>query len=468
MKFFDIAGTTIQGLGIGLVLTVGVVYGLIHFDYISPVYPYVVMSGSMEPAIMTGSIVLVNPKDVDYAPGDVVTFDTGSGAVTHRIVEVEGAGSTVGYITQGDANRTPDQIAVMPEQIIGEAIMTVPYVGYVAGWAKTPHGFILMVIVPATIIIYEELKLVWRELRKLGRWLRGRLSVKRSFWNPGGNRDDRVLNSSDPIASLQDDNSPILPNTPRLVHPVESNFAKLTGISVSLNDANTEEPAKIVRATVDGTSKTSFALIPVTAALVVAVGVTGSYFTSSVASSGNVLGVQVWDAPVDDQGDDPPIPANTIVINEVLPASSCSVGQTQGLFIELINMSNGVVNLQDHSLSNGEEVVGIIHAGNVNLQPGQMALLVLSTAIVNQCLGEITQDTPIINLTGSFDLTIPSLFLHGPENVIIDALMWGEEWSLEPETDESLERIEPGWDTAFGNQFEPGDFLVRQEPTPGE
>ncbi len=49
-----------------------------HFTGFKPFQAYIVSSGSMEPAIKTGSVVVVSPKS-SYQVGDVVTFYTGAG-----------------------------------------------------------------------------------------------------------------------------------------------------------------------------------------------------------------------------------------------------------------------------------------------------------------------------------------------------------------------------------------------------
>jgi len=63
-----------------------------------------VLSGSMEPAIPVGGVVVtcpVSPEDVQ--PGDIITFRSGGHHVTHRVTAVV-EGPTAGFITRGDAN----------------------------------------------------------------------------------------------------------------------------------------------------------------------------------------------------------------------------------------------------------------------------------------------------------------------------------------------------------------------------
>ena len=132
---------------------------------------YIVQSGSMEPAIKTGSIVMSYPVE-SYWIGDVVTFSQRPGSrslVTHRIMNREfpdGLDNPPVYRTSGDANEDFDTGEVRQDRVVGKVFLTIPYLGYVANFAKQPYGFLLLVIVPATIIIYEELKNIFGNLWK--------------------------------------------------------------------------------------------------------------------------------------------------------------------------------------------------------------------------------------------------------------------------------------------------------------
>lgn len=126
---------------------------------------FVVQSGSMEPAIRTGSVVVVKPAD-SYAIGDVITFGPRSKTkppTTHRIVEVRDDGN---YVTRGDANTDDDMRTVSRYEVIGRVLFSVPFAGYAVAAAQKPWGFTLIVVIPAAIIIWEELQKIWRELQK--------------------------------------------------------------------------------------------------------------------------------------------------------------------------------------------------------------------------------------------------------------------------------------------------------------
>ena len=129
----------------------------------------VVQSGSMEPAIKMGSVVVVKPAG-DYKIGEVITFGQATktkAPTTHRIADIKVADGQPIYITKGDVNNAPDQKEVSQKEVIGKVLFTVPYAGYAVDTAKKPIGFILIIVVPAVIISWDEAKKIWREMKRL-------------------------------------------------------------------------------------------------------------------------------------------------------------------------------------------------------------------------------------------------------------------------------------------------------------
>ena len=64
---------------------------------------YVILSGSMEPVIPTGSVAVVDSSKRDVRPGNIATFERHGDLVTHRILSK----TEEGYQTKGDANTDP-------------------------------------------------------------------------------------------------------------------------------------------------------------------------------------------------------------------------------------------------------------------------------------------------------------------------------------------------------------------------
>ncbi len=128
-----------------------------------------VLTGSMEPAIPTGSVVFIYPK-ADYAEGDIVTFKRIESSlevpITHRIVAAaEGDGDEREFTTKGDANDYADRNPVLESEIYGKVIFHLPFIGYLLDVAKTPWGFLAIIIIPAFLVIVDEVKKIMVSIR---------------------------------------------------------------------------------------------------------------------------------------------------------------------------------------------------------------------------------------------------------------------------------------------------------------
>jgi signal peptidase I len=98
--------------------------------------PMVVTTGSMQPAINPGDIVLSAPPepDVSLDSGTVITFEDPvrpGELITHRIDTVEPDGT---YRTRGDANSSADSYQVTTDELTGVGRLLVPAVGLPRVW----------------------------------------------------------------------------------------------------------------------------------------------------------------------------------------------------------------------------------------------------------------------------------------------------------------------------------------------
>ena len=127
----------------------------------------IVESGSMEPAIMTGSLVAIWPSQ-NYEVGEVITFKDASARVptTHRIVDTYNESGHTWFITKGDANEEADTQAVAARDIIGSVKVAVPYAGFILDFARQPLGFTFLILLPALMLIMSEVEKIWKELKK--------------------------------------------------------------------------------------------------------------------------------------------------------------------------------------------------------------------------------------------------------------------------------------------------------------
>lgn len=99
----------------------------------------VLTSGSMQPMISPGDIVLASKPAHPVEPGTVVVFNNPNkpgSLITHRVVEQLPDGS---YKTKGDANPQPDISPITQDNVIGEGALLVPTIGLPAIWAQQGH-----------------------------------------------------------------------------------------------------------------------------------------------------------------------------------------------------------------------------------------------------------------------------------------------------------------------------------------
>src|SRR3989338_592344 len=129
----------------------------------------IVKSGSMEPSIKTGSVVIIKPS-ANYTTGDVVTFgkDTKTDIpTTHRIISSRAQNGVIMFTTKGDANEDKDTSEIRQSEIHGKVLFDVPFFGYIIDLARKPLGFPVLIILPAIIVMYDEGVKIFREISKM-------------------------------------------------------------------------------------------------------------------------------------------------------------------------------------------------------------------------------------------------------------------------------------------------------------
>jgi signal peptidase len=119
-------------LSIVLVLTTWSSTGLLGF------YPTIVASGSMRPSMDVGDLAIVVETDKkDIVEGDIIQYWNEGEMTLHRVVEIERTKEATYFITKGDANNIPDIVPVLPSQIKGKMLFTIPKIGWVSIYSKT-------------------------------------------------------------------------------------------------------------------------------------------------------------------------------------------------------------------------------------------------------------------------------------------------------------------------------------------
>lgn len=360
----------------------------------------IVKSGSMEPTIPTGSLVIVKPAN-RYSIGDVITFGADTKTeipTTHRIISFTGANGETQYKTKGDANEEADTNPVARRDVIGKIVFHIPYVGFILDFARQPLGFALLIGIPAALVILEEVITISREVRLA---LRRRREGKRGEGDSGGENSAH--------------------EETRLVYlrrrAMDEIFVPmLAGPSIIRTTLQRHEP---VHADAYGMSTTLvLGLVFMSSLMSGGAGGTIAYFNDIERSLGNIFRAGEWGSEV--VGD-----PQSIVLNEFLPnpngiAYGFDFGNDasdmpQGEWVELFN--NGAVPLDLTGWYLADESGG---AGNTqaiitaaNTQPATTVIPAGGWLVVYF-------NKPVLNDTGD------SIFLYTAGGVLVDSYTYDD------------------------------------------
>jgi signal peptidase len=364
----------------------------------------VVRSGSMQPTIPVGSLVVVRKNTSQYQIGDVVTFQLGNVYVTHRIKSIQ----ENQFQTQGDANNAPDTQLVSQTSVIGKVWISIPYIGKTLTFVKTPKGFSLLIILPAFIIVIQEVFAIGRELEKMK--LSKKIVQKKVL-------DMRVVPSQAKIKKME---------------------AKETKASRSRLSQALTMVIIVGLSTVSGTK---------------------AYFSDIAQSTNNTFSAAASFSH---------IVINELYYDVCTPASTCGT-DPQNEWVELYNPTSSAIVLTDWKLEDdngtdtlpsgttiaaGSFLVITSEVGTFTFWPAVPAgqRVILGSSIGGNALG------------GQGD----KLLLRNPANTIIDGVSYGTDTSvLNPSVPDvarghSIERDPDGKDTDSAT-----DFVDRTTPQPG-
>lgn len=408
---------------------------------------FIVSSGSMEPAIPVGSAILVIPKKV-YSPGDIITFKQNGDKktiITHRVrASADGL-----YSTSGDANKDLDRGQVKGDDILGKVAISVPYLGYLINYVKLPYGFLLFIIIPATIVIYEELKSIKKEIWKILRFERKQ--------PPGfeGNSYFKTFSMIPIIGAILvfiafsgaffSDNEQSLGN---ILSAAEEFPTGGIGGGLVINEVlpkaicgdrdededNEEEEGEGGHDDEDEHEEEEHG----------GVGGIGHFGNNNYEDDEEEEDDRRGGRDEDEDDD----------------KDNGKVG-----WIELFNNSGESVNLKDFGLSDGQHTLNQITSEDLIIPPGGFVLLSRSKRIWKNCYS--AHGAPTVKISGKIKLSKEFLMLLNSEEDGIDTVAWGLGTGLEPAEGESLEREPDGFDTATGTNFEPSDFEIKDPPNPG-
>ena len=120
--------------------------------------PLIVLTGSMEPEIKSGDLIIVKKIDAhDVKVHDVISFfdpdGNGTSILTHEVIEIIEENGTLSFRTKGTANNTADRLAVSADKLVGIYQMKIPGAGNVAMFMQSTPGLIVCMVVPLALLI---------------------------------------------------------------------------------------------------------------------------------------------------------------------------------------------------------------------------------------------------------------------------------------------------------------------------
>src|SRR3989344_868883 len=401
----------------------------------------IVRSGSMQPAIGVGDLVVVRAKEIlnspaiasipKYKTGDIIAFKAGNGKtlVTHRIASVKVENDKDFYETKGDANKTVDRVLVNEENIIGAKFLALPKVGKIIAFTKSNIGFPLLVIFPAVLVIIFEIWAIFREVKKQKIILRA---------TPlSGEVEKSALSSVSEFSTLrqaQDSNN------------------KLLNLKV---------------------------LLPIFMTIFVFHSAFAFFSDSETSTNNSFVASSSFPSP----SPTPPPIAQTLVVNEFLWNSNCGQNATakaRNYWIELYNGSASTVDLKDWRFHDANNNIIQISNAQKLLDPGEYIVITKDGSVFsggNPCY--VLQGTPEQANLGGNQNFLPAttggvIRLEEPDGscgfIVVDRIEYGpsqNSGALDTSADQSIARSPNGVDSALGDTFAVSDFALDTSPSPG-
>lgn len=134
--------------------------------------PYVVLSDSMQKDFQVGDIAVTHRVDpATLAPGDIIAFESvdpnSYGEVfTHKIREVIEYEGEQAFTTYGTTTGDNDEYPALASRVQGKFAFSIPKAGYVFDFFKSPMGYVVLVLIPFSVLIGLQIRNIVRLLRE--------------------------------------------------------------------------------------------------------------------------------------------------------------------------------------------------------------------------------------------------------------------------------------------------------------
>ena len=109
-----------------------------------------VITGSMEPTIHVGDLIVIDTETKDYQVNDIVTFyDVDGSFVTHRIMAI----NEDKVVTKGDNNNTNDE-EMAKSKIVGKYVTKMTGLGKVLSSLKSPIVMVVVMLIGIMVCMF--------------------------------------------------------------------------------------------------------------------------------------------------------------------------------------------------------------------------------------------------------------------------------------------------------------------------
>ena len=154
----------VMGALIGVALLVAAAIAPTLFGY----HTYIIYGSSMGEGLPQGSAAVSKATSAqELSVGDIIArrVSPDSPAVLHRIVDVTVVDGQRLFVTQGDANATPDPEPVILEGTGDRVVYSVPFAGYLLDYASDGQGRLLLIVAPLALLTVMYLREKWSSWR---------------------------------------------------------------------------------------------------------------------------------------------------------------------------------------------------------------------------------------------------------------------------------------------------------------
>jgi signal peptidase len=154
---------------VGVALAIGVLALTVGPRFL-PYQTYTVLSGSMEPTLPVGSVIIAVPaRGEELNTGDIITVVNPQHAgvlVTHRIIEIENSPQGRTFKTKGDANNVADSWVVPGTGNGWRYAFAIPQLGYALSALQSDIGRLVLLVIPTLLLVGLLLVEIWLPARK--------------------------------------------------------------------------------------------------------------------------------------------------------------------------------------------------------------------------------------------------------------------------------------------------------------